>query len=71
MVKRYHVNLEAVNDARHAAEVHRQVRKYMVDEVIKPGILMQDMCEKLENSVRRIIVENGLRAGIAFPTGNM
>ena len=31
--------------------------------VIKPGILLFDMCEELENCVRRLIEENGLEAG--------
>jgi methionyl aminopeptidase len=30
---------------------------------------MVDLCETLENMVRRLIAENGLKAGIAFPTG--
>jgi methionine aminopeptidase len=45
-----------------------QVRRY-VHTIAKPGILMVDLCEKLENSVRALIEENGLEAGIAFPTG--
>jgi methionyl aminopeptidase len=45
-----------------------QVRKY-IRKYLKPGLLMVDICETLENMVRKLIVENGLRAGIAFPTG--
>ncbi|RWR78649.1 methionine aminopeptidase 2B-like protein [Cinnamomum micranthum f. kanehirae] len=56
------------NAVRRAAEVHRQVRKYM-RSIIKPGILMTDLCETLENTVRKLISENGIEAGIAFPTG--
>jgi len=56
------------NSVRQAAEVHRQVRKYM-RSIIKPGMLMVDLCETLENMVRKLIKENGLQAGIAFPTG--
>jgi methionyl aminopeptidase len=37
--------------------------------IIKPGMLMIDLCETLENMVRKLIKENGLQAGIAFPTG--
>jgi methionyl aminopeptidase len=37
--------------------------------IIKPGMLMVDLCETLENMVRKLIKENGLQAGIAFPTG--
>ncbi|KAG9141336.1 hypothetical protein Leryth_001801 [Lithospermum erythrorhizon] len=56
------------NSVRRAAEVHRQVRKYM-RKIMKPGMLMTDLCETLENMVRKLISENGLQAGIAFPTG--
>eukprot|EP00735_Rhodelphis_limneticus_P008854 TRINITY_DN2328_c0_g2::TRINITY_DN2328_c0_g2_i1::g.20799::m.20799 TRINITY_DN2328_c0_g2::TRINITY_DN2328_c0_g2_i1::g.20799 ORF type:complete len:650 (-),score=203.54,sp/Q56Y85/MAP22_ARATH/71.98/0.0,Peptidase_M24/PF00557.19/2e-40,zf-B_box/PF00643.19/0.032,zf-B_box/PF00643.19/3.3e-05,SAM_2/PF07647.12/1.2e-05,SAM_1/PF00536.25/0.00034,SAM_PNT/PF02198.11/0.12 TRINITY_DN2328_c0_g2_i1:487-2436(-) len=56
-------------ELRQAAEVHRQVRQYMVRNVIRPGISMTELCEKLEDCTRRIIAENGLEAGIAFPTG--
>lgn len=56
------------NAVRQAAEVHRQVRKYM-REYAKPGVLMIDLCQTLEDMVRKLIAENGLRAGIAFPTG--
>ena len=45
-----------------------QVRRY-VHTIAKPGIPMVELCEKLENSVRALIEENGLEAGIAFPTG--
>ncbi|XP_024402792.1 methionine aminopeptidase 2B [Physcomitrium patens] len=56
------------NAIRQAAEVHRQVRKY-IRTYAKPGVAMVDLCETLENMVRRLISENGLKAGIAFPTG--
>eukprot|EP00877_Chromochloris_zofingiensis_P010686 jgi/Chrzof1/5871/Cz16g18240.t1 len=59
---------DMVNEVRQAAEVHRQVRKYM-QSVIKPGISLFDMCETLEDSVRKLIEAKGLDAGIAFPTG--
>ncbi len=45
-----------------------QVRKY-IRTIAKPGIPMVELCETLENSVRALIEENGLDAGIAFPTG--
>ncbi|KAF2305464.1 hypothetical protein GH714_005537 [Hevea brasiliensis] len=53
------------NSVRQAAEVHRQVRKYIKDK-LRPGMLMTDLCETLENTVRKLISENGLQAGIAF-----
>ncbi|KAH7528947.1 hypothetical protein FEM48_Zijuj05G0131700 [Ziziphus jujuba var. spinosa] len=55
------------NSVRRAAEVHHQVRKY-IKCILKPGMLT-DLCETLENTVRKLISENGLEAGIAFPTG--
>ncbi|KAK9810488.1 hypothetical protein WJX72_011481 [[Myrmecia] bisecta] len=59
---------DMINEVRHAAEVHRQVRKY-IRTIAKPGILMTQLCETLEDCVRRLIQERGLEAGIAFPTG--
>lgn len=56
------------NDIRKAAEVHRQVRKY-IKSFAKPGVSMWDLCETLENKVRTLIEANGLTQGIAFPTG--
>ncbi|KAG6448531.1 hypothetical protein O3G_MSEX005602 [Manduca sexta] len=55
-------------EIRHAAEAHRQTRKYM-REWIKPGMSMIQICEELESTARRLIGENGLKAGLAFPTG--
>lgn len=63
------LNEELLKDVRHAAEVHRTVRKFMMKDVIKPGVPMIKMCETLEDKVRSLIQENGLEAGIAFPTG--
>ncbi|KAJ6421133.1 hypothetical protein OIU84_028503 [Salix udensis] len=56
------------NSVRQAAEVHRQVQKYM-KSILKPGMLMTDLCETLENTVPTVISKNGVQAGIAFPTG--
>ncbi|XP_035498542.1 methionine aminopeptidase 2 isoform X4 [Scophthalmus maximus] len=61
-------NEEMWSDFRQAAEAHRQVRSY-VRSWIKPGMAMIDICEKLEDCSRRLIKENGLAAGLAFPTG--
>eukprot|EP01023_Acetabularia_acetabulum_P051514 TRINITY_DN5701_c0_g1_i1.p1 TRINITY_DN5701_c0_g1~~TRINITY_DN5701_c0_g1_i1.p1 ORF type:complete len:508 (-),score=104.64 TRINITY_DN5701_c0_g1_i1:132-1655(-) len=62
------LEFDMINEVRQAAEVHRQVRKHM-QQVCKPGIKLIDMCENLEDCVRQLIQENGLSAGIAFPTG--
>ncbi|KAF7495089.1 Methionine aminopeptidase 2 [Sarcoptes scabiei] len=55
-------------DLRCAAEAHRQTRQYM-RTFIKPGMTMIEICEKLEDIARSLIVENGLESGLAFPTG--
>ncbi|XP_062515483.1 methionine aminopeptidase 2-like [Corticium candelabrum] len=55
-------------DVRQAAEAHRQVRQYM-QKYIKPGMTMIEICERLEETSRKLIKENGLQAGLAFPTG--
>lgn len=55
-------------EMRQAAEAHRQTRKYM-QNYIKPGLTMIDICETLEGISRKMINENGLDAGLAFPTG--
>ena len=36
---------------------------------LSSGILLIDMCEQIENMTRKLVVENGLQAGIGFPTG--
>lgn len=53
---------------RHASEVHRQVRHY-AQSFIRPGIKLVDMCERLEETNRRLVQEHGLDRGIGFPTG--
>ena len=52
-----------------AAEVHRQVRSYVHQELIRPGIPLIELCEKLEDKNHQLVQERGLDAGIAFPTG--
>ncbi|KAI6230239.1 Initiation factor 2-associated protein [Aphelenchoides fujianensis] len=59
---------EMYNDLRRAAESHRQTRKYL-HSWLKPGMKMFDICERLEEHSRRMIGEDGLKAGLAFPTG--
>lgn len=36
---------------------------------MKPGMSMMEICEAIENGTRTLIEENGLKAGIGFPTG--
>ena len=49
------------NDVRKAAEVHRAVRKY-IKKIAVPGVTLIDLCETLEDSVRKLIEEKGLQA---------
>lgn len=56
------------NEARQAAEAHRQTRKY-IQQWVKPGMTMIEICEELEKTARTLISENGLKAGLGFPTG--
>ncbi|XP_071444674.1 methionine aminopeptidase 2 [Hetaerina americana] len=56
------------NEVRLAAEAHRQTRQH-IQRWVKPGMTMIQICEELENTARRLIGENGLKAGLAFPTG--
>ena len=67
--ERERLETDMYNEVRQAAEVHRQVRKYVTAEVAKPGVPMTELCERLEAASRALIRENGLEAGIAFPTG--
>ena len=43
---------------RHAAEVHRHVRKF-AQSIMKPGVKLIDMCTQLENKNRELVVEAG------------
>jgi len=56
------------NEVRLAAEAHRQTRQH-IQRWVKPGMTMIQICEELENTARKLIAENGLKAGLAFPTG--
>jgi len=53
---------------RKAAECHRQVRKF-AQKIIRPGKRLIDICDRIEEMNRHLVAENGLKAGIAFPTG--
>ena len=62
------LHFDIYNELRHAAEAHRQTRKY-IQNWVKPGMTMIQICEELETVSRRMIGEKGLEAGLAFPTG--
>jgi methionyl aminopeptidase len=59
---------ELYEKVRHAAEVHRQVRRY-AQSFIKPGVELADMCGRLEDTNRLLMQEKGLECGVGFPTG--
>ncbi|XP_065331846.1 methionine aminopeptidase 2 [Cloeon dipterum] len=65
---REEVHEQIYQEARIAAEAHRQTRQH-IQRWIKPGMTMIQICEELENTARKLIVENGLKSGLAFPTG--
>ncbi|XP_003700420.1 methionyl aminopeptidase und [Megachile rotundata] len=56
------------NEARQAAEAHRQTRKYIM-KWVRSGMTMIEICNELENTARKLIGEDGFKAGLAFPTG--
>ncbi|CAH8297533.1 unnamed protein product, partial [Schistosoma turkestanicum] len=61
-------HVEIYQQFREGAEVHRQTRNY-IKKWIRPGVRLIDMCEELERTSRALILERGLDAGLAFPTG--
>lgn len=62
-------SFEAYNDLRKAAEAHRTVRNY-ARSMIKPGMLMWDIGENIENTTRAMTEsQNPLESGVGFPTG--
>jgi len=56
------------SEVRLAAEAHRQTRQH-IQKWVKPGMTMIEICEELESVARKLIREDGLKAGLAFPTG--
>ena len=57
-----------IESMRKAGECHKQIRKY-AQTIIKPGIKLIDMVEKIENMLRFITNMNLTECGQAFPTG--
>lgn len=56
------MNESVYEDARMAAEVHRQTRAH-INNFIKPGMLLVDIANEIENTVRRIGDAKGLNGG--------
>jgi methionyl aminopeptidase len=72
---------ELIESVRLAAEVHRQVAtcqvptdtwkvRYYAQSLIKPGMVLTDFCEKIEDMNRRLVQENGLKQGIDEESAN-
>jgi methionyl aminopeptidase len=63
-----------LHDYRKAAEVHRQVRAH-IHTIAKPGISMSTLAHEIDDAIRALVGHpglekgDGLKAGIAFPTG--
>ncbi len=57
-----------LSDLRQAAEVHRNVRKW-VQSWVAPGMKLMDITNRLEAKLHELIKRDGLNAGQAFPTG--
>ena len=53
---------ERVRVMRRAAEVHKQVRRYIQD-YIEPGVSYADICKKLENKTKSIFGQDTLEEG--------
>ena len=57
-----------IYDLRKAAECHKIVRRN-IQNFIKPGVKLIDICQKVENNIVELFGKNNLEAGIAFPVG--
>ena len=68
------MNNNFLNEYRHGAEVHRQVRQW-AQKNIKPGQTLTEIAEGIEDSVRALTGHPGLeegdniKGGMGFPTG--
>merc|ERR1711981_1417280 len=65
---------EMWDDFRQAAEVHRTTRQWANKELLKPGMKMFDIVERIDQMNRQLIGEKKgdlgeLEAGLAFPVG--
>jgi len=59
---------ETIKEARHAAEAHRQARKWFQGWV-KPGMKMFDVAEAFEGKAKELLEADKLKSGLAFPLG--
>ena len=59
---------EIIENTKKAADIHKKVRKELQD-FIKPGIKLIDICKLIENKIRLNSDDNQVNNGIAFPVG--
>ncbi|MCJ1485328.1 Methionine aminopeptidase 2 [Schaereria dolodes] len=68
------MNNDFLNEYRHGAEIHRQVRQW-AQRNVKPGQTLTEIAEGIEDSVRALTGHPGLeegdniKGGMGFPTG--
>ena len=68
------MNNDFLNEYRHGAEIHRQVRQW-AQKSIKPGQTLTEIAEGIEDGVRALTGHPGLeegdniKGGMGFPTG--
>lgn len=68
------LNSDFLNEYRHAAEIHRQVRQW-AQRKIQPGQTLTEIAEGIEDGVRALTGHQGLeegdnlKGGMGFPTG--
>ena len=56
-------------DLREGAEVHRRVRHWAMENIIKPGVNLHEMCGAIEEATRRLTGYQPIVRGLAFPCG--
>lgn len=59
---------ERIHNMRKAAEVHKIVRN-KINNIMKPGMKIFDICNYIENTVCDTFQNNNLKCGIGFPVG--
>ncbi|KAH0787509.1 methionine aminopeptidase 2B [Histomonas meleagridis] len=68
-IERLEYMSSVVPDLREAAEVHRRVRHWAMQYIIKPGVNLYEMCQQIEEAVRRLTGYQPITRGLAFPCG--
>lgn len=68
-VERIQYATSILPDLREGAEIHRRVRRWAMENVIKPGVKLYDMCAQIEEAVRKLSGYEPIFRGLAFPCG--